>query len=92
MMGLWTIGYNGAGQFALGYSSIDQAIAKVGAETPNFDRRVCTFCFSLTAHKFTALVHQPSSGQSGTQILISWLMLAHVIIDGVLAPQMQRQR
>ena len=29
MMGLWTIGYNGAGQFALGYASIDQAIAKV---------------------------------------------------------------
>ena len=28
-MGLWTIGYNGAGQFALGYASIDQAIAKV---------------------------------------------------------------
>ena len=43
MMGLWTIGYNGAGQFALGYASIDQAIAKVGAVTPNFDRRVLTF-------------------------------------------------
>ena len=53
-MGLWTIGYNGAGQFALGYASIDQAIAKVGVEAPNFDRRVLTFFQSDSTQVYCA--------------------------------------
>ena len=39
-MGLWTIGYNGAGQFALGYASIDQAIAKVRSRRDSPPQRI----------------------------------------------------
>ena len=41
---------------------------------------------------FIVLVHQHSSGQSGIQIPILWLMLALVMVDGVLTPTMQQQR